>query len=73
MPLEIVSTFARPDLVPVTARWRREAFFRDVDPARTASRPCLMPQTLVLLAAGAPVGMASLVAHDLEERPDLSP
>ena len=38
-----------------------------------AATPALMPQTLVLLAAGEPVGMASLAEHDLDERPDLTP
>ena len=33
----------------------------------------LMPRTFILLADGEPVGTASLVAHDLDERPDLTP
>lgn len=32
-----------------------------------------MPRTFILLADGEPVGTASLVAHDLDERPDLTP
>ena len=32
-----------------------------------------MPRTFVLVADGCPVGTASLVAHDLDERPDLTP
>lgn len=32
-----------------------------------------MPQTLVLLEDAVPIGTASLVAQDLDERPDLSP
>jgi len=32
-----------------------------------------MPRTFVLLVNGCPVGTASLVAHDLDERPDLTP
>jgi GNAT superfamily N-acetyltransferase len=32
-----------------------------------------MPRTFILLADGQPVGTASLVACDLDERPDLSP
>jgi GNAT superfamily N-acetyltransferase len=32
-----------------------------------------MPRTLVLLADDEPVGTASLTAHDLDERPDLTP
>jgi GNAT superfamily N-acetyltransferase len=31
------------------------------------------PQTFVLLVDDRPVGTASLVAHDLDERPDLTP
>ncbi|HEY3846963.1 MAG TPA: hypothetical protein VGL95_07605, partial [Acetobacteraceae bacterium] len=79
MQTSIVSTADRPDLVPVTARWRWEAFFRDsgkpfdqiLEAAkRTAATDGRMPRTLVLLAGGEPVGTASLTAHDLEERPD---
>lgn len=32
-----------------------------------------MPRTLILLADSQPVGTASLVAHDLDERPELTP
>jgi hypothetical protein len=40
--------------------------------ARSTSR--LGPQqTFVLLADGVPVGTSSLVVHDLDERPDLTP
>ncbi len=82
MQFEIVSTAERPDLVPITARWRWEAFFRAsgrpfesvLEAAQgTAATAGLMPRTLVLLADGAPVGTASLTAHDLDERPDLTP
>ncbi len=82
MRTAIVSTSERPDLVLVTARWRWEAFFResgrpfdDVLAAaqRTVATTELMPRTFVLLADGDPVGTASLTAHDLDERPDLSP
>jgi GNAT superfamily N-acetyltransferase len=78
----IVSTSDRPDLVPLTARWRWEAFFRDTGrpfdqvleaARRTAAAARPIPRTLVLLADGEPVGTASLTAHDLNERPDLTP
>jgi GNAT superfamily N-acetyltransferase len=74
----IVTTAERPDLAPATARWRWEAFFRPLDDIiaeaqRTAAAAELMPRTFVLLIEGEPVGTASLVAHDLEERPDLTP
>jgi GNAT superfamily N-acetyltransferase len=82
MLLSIVSTSERPDLVAATARWRWEAFYResgrpfeDVLQAanRTAALARLVPRTLVLLADGEPIGTASLTAHDLDERPDLTP
>jgi GNAT superfamily N-acetyltransferase len=77
----IVSTTDRPDLVPVVARWLWEEFWqagghsfedtlRAVRDSVTA-RP--MPRTFILLIDGGPVGTASLAAHDLEERPDLTP
>jgi hypothetical protein len=59
MPLAIVSTFKRRDLVAVTARWRWEAFFagsgrrfQDVlaGARGTAAVDAVMPRTLVLLA-----------------------
>lgn len=80
--IDIVSTFDRPDLAPLTARWRWEAFYADdgtpleavVEHAvRMAADPQLMPQTLVLLEDGVPVGTASLTAHDMDDRPDLTP
>ena len=81
MPTSIVSTSDRPDLVEVTARWRWEAFVRDTEPfegvlkraQRTASMGLAIPRTLVLLVDDVPVGTASLKAHDLEERLDLTP
>ncbi|KMO39902.1 hypothetical protein VQ03_14955 [Methylobacterium tarhaniae] len=78
----IVTTTERPDLAPVTARWRWEAFARGqgrslaevtaAEVARAAGAGAL-PRTFVLLAEGEPVGMASLAAHDLDTRPDLTP
>ncbi|MFH6781229.1 MULTISPECIES: GNAT family N-acetyltransferase [Methylobacterium] len=80
MPLALVTTSDRPDLVPVTARWRWEAFLRgqgrslaEVTATETARVPGPMPRTVVLLADDEPVGMASLAARDLETRPDLTP
>jgi GNAT superfamily N-acetyltransferase len=77
----IVSTSDRPDLVEITARWRWEAFFQRTvsfdDILKAAQRTSAMdrpiPRTLVLLVDGEPVGTASLTAHDLAERPDLTP
>lgn len=81
MPTTLVSTSDRPDLVQVTARWRWQSFFRDAAPfddilqaaRQTAAAARLIPRTLVLLVDDQPVGTASLTAHDLQERPDLTP
>jgi GNAT superfamily N-acetyltransferase len=86
VPISIVSTADRPDLVEVTARWRWEAFFRHSEPfeailkaaqqtsaQQNAAIGRTMPRTFVLLVDDEPVGTASLVAHDLDERPDLTP
>ncbi|TNC09379.1 GNAT family N-acetyltransferase [Methylobacterium terricola] len=80
MPLALVTTTERPDLVPVTARWRWEAFLQgqgrslaEVTAAEAVPAPGPMPRTCVLLADDEPVGMASLAAHDLDPRPDLTP
>ncbi|MFC0406990.1 GNAT family N-acetyltransferase [Roseomonas elaeocarpi] len=82
MSVTIVSTAERPEFVSVTARWRYDAFYEDSGESfdavlaraqQTADRAQPMPRTLVLLVDGAPVGTASLTAHDLDERPDLTP
>ncbi|MGF3024504.1 GNAT family N-acetyltransferase [Methylobacterium aquaticum] len=78
----IVTTAERPDLAPLTGRWRWEAFRQEEDDslaemmaaqAAGAAGPGPMPRTFVLLDDDEPVGMASLVAHDLDPRPDLTP
>ena len=80
--ISIVSTSDRPDLVPMIAHWLWEAFWHDsgkpfeqlLAAVRESSvAASLMPRTFILLADGEPVGTASLVAHDLDERPDLTP
>ncbi len=82
MDVAIVSTLARPDLVPLTARWRWQEFYRargvpfaevlaQTERALAAAAP--LPRTLVLIAGGVPVGTASLAAEDMTERPDLTP
>ncbi|MCF4127853.1 GNAT family N-acetyltransferase [Methylobacterium sp. SyP6R] len=82
MPHAIVTNTERPDLMPVTARWRWEAFAQgqgrslaEVTAAESegAAGPGPMPRTFVLLVDDEPVGMASLAAHDLDTRPDLTP
>lgn len=82
MSLEVVNTRERPDLVEVSARWRWGEFFDAAETPfatvlagaqATAAGLDTMPQTLVLLEDGVPVGTASLAEHDLDERPALSP
>jgi GNAT superfamily N-acetyltransferase len=78
---DVVRTAADPDLVPIVARWLWEAFWRtDGYPLHhvhglvgAANAEVGPPQTFVLLIDGEPVGTASLVAHDLAVRPDLTP
>jgi GNAT superfamily N-acetyltransferase len=78
----LCSTREHPELVEVTARWRWEEFSRRdgvpfegvlADAEATAATQGLMPWTAVLLEDGVPAGTASLVASDLEERPELTP
>ena len=76
----IVRIAERPDLIPVVAEWLHDAFGRPDGTMEEARRYVeafsaagAAEQCFVLLADGAPVGTASLVAHDLEERPDLTP
>jgi GNAT superfamily N-acetyltransferase len=77
----VVRTSDRPDLVPLIAHWLWQAFWRtDGYPLRhvhglvaAATAPVGPPQTFVMLVDGEPVGTASLIAHDLAARPDLTP
>src|ERR1700722_3884575 len=83
MPLQtsVVSTFDRPDLVPLVAGWLWDGFWRagghsladtlEAVKESVTARP--MPRTFILLVGGRPVGTASLVRHDLDDRPDLTP
>jgi GNAT superfamily N-acetyltransferase len=67
--------------VPVVARWLWEEFSRQSgrplkhvqERLAASTAACGPPQTFVLLVDGEPVGTASLVAHDLDTRPDLTP
>lgn len=79
--LSIVTTAARPDLVPIAVDWVWNAFWRPGGQpveaveswiAESVTAPD-MPRTFVLLSGDTPVGTASLVDHDLAERPDLTP
>lgn len=82
MRIEILSTAERPALAEITAQWRWDAFAKGggrsferllADERLAASEAAEMPRTLVAIVEGRPVGMASLVASDLEERPELGP
>ena len=78
---EIVRIAERPDLVPMVAQWLWDEWHLDAGDLFEATRdavaasvsPSGPPQTFVLLVDNRPVGTASLVAHDLDERPDLTP
>jgi GNAT superfamily N-acetyltransferase len=76
-----VTIAERPDLVPVVAGWLWDAFWQKdghtlkqteaaVADWTSSSGP---PQGFVLLVDGEAVGTASLVAHDLDQRRDLTP
>ncbi|NKC32213.1 GNAT family N-acetyltransferase [Falsiroseomonas selenitidurans] len=76
----IVALSDRPDLAPLVAAWRIEAFFQGPGPWTEARMlaALLAPkrgpeETFVCFAAAEPVGTASLVCQDLESRPDLTP
>jgi len=77
----VVSTYQRPDLVPVVAGWIWREFWRSrgleledtLEAVRSTLTPFAMPRSFVLLVDGAPVGTASLAAADLETRPHLTP
>jgi hypothetical protein len=70
-----------PDLVPIVASWLwNEWWHQDGytleqthDAVAGSVSPSGPPQSFVLLVDGKPTGTASLVVHDLDERPDLSP
>jgi GNAT superfamily N-acetyltransferase len=78
---EVVLIAERPDLVPVVAQWLWDEWHLDAGDSLEATRdavaasvsPSGPPQTFVLLVDNRPVGTASLVAHDLAERPNLTP
>ena len=78
---EIVRIAERPDVVPMVAQWLWDEWHLDAGDSLEAIRdavaasvsPSGPPQTFVLLVDNRPVGTASLVAHDLDERPNLTP
>jgi GNAT superfamily N-acetyltransferase len=80
MTVSIRAVSAQPDLAPLVARWRVEAFFTEpggitVDQmtALILAPPIGPKETFVLFDGGQPVGTAGLVRTDLETRTDLTP
>ena len=78
---EIVRIAERPNLVPIVAQWLWDEWRLDAGDSLEAIRDAVAasvslsgpPQTFVLLVNNRPGGTASLVAHDLDERPNLTP
>lgn len=79
--IRIVTTAGRPDLIPAVSAWLWEEWARQKGrtvqqvAARMASRQAAVgpEQTFVVLEDGVPVATASLVHHDLDPRPELTP
>jgi len=77
----IVSLVDRPDLVPVVGHWLWDAFWnkegytleQTVATVAGWTSPLGPHQDFVLLVEGEATGTSSLVAHDLDSRPDLTP
>ncbi len=70
----------RPELAPLVARWRVEAFFGypggctvEEMAALILTPPVGPKETFVLFDHDRPAGTAGLVRQDLETRPDLTP
>ena len=80
--IEIVTLFERSQFIPVVAQWNW-AEWRDLlpcasceafaDDLRAKTRRDGIPITFLALDAGAAVGTASILADDLESRPELTP
>jgi hypothetical protein len=77
----VVRIADRPDLLPIVAGWLwHEWWHQDGytleqthDEVAASVSPSGPPQSFVLMIDGKPIGTASLVVHDLDERPDLTP
>jgi GNAT superfamily N-acetyltransferase len=77
----IVRIADRPELAPIVAGWLwHEWWHQDGytleqthDAVAASVSPSGPPQSFVLLVDGTPIGTASLVVRDLDERPDLTP
>ena len=75
----IVRIADRPDLVPIVAGclwhewWHQDGYTQQTHDAVAGSvSPSGPPQSFVLLVDRKPIGAASLVVHDLDERLDLT-
>jgi GNAT superfamily N-acetyltransferase len=79
MVYRIVTVSNRPDLAPLVAAWRVEAFGYpggwtvEELTALLLAPPVGPEETFVLLDQHRPVGTASLLHEDLDTRPDLTP
>ena len=79
--MKIVRIAEQPDLVPMVARWLWDEWHLDAGDTFESVRDAVAesvsssgpPQTFVLVVDDQPVGTASLIDHDLDERPDLTP
>ncbi|MBV8851681.1 MAG: GNAT family N-acetyltransferase [Methylobacteriaceae bacterium] len=77
----IVALRDRVDLVPTVAKWSHEEFWsyagRTLEQTQIlftpAPRETWLPRTFVLLQGETPIGTASVVEHDLDIRPNLTP
>jgi len=77
---KIVTVSDRPDLAPLVATWRVNAFFQEPGGYSVAEMTALIlappvgpKETFVLFERDQPVGTAGVVHGDLDTRPDLSP
>ena len=79
LEFEIVTIAERPELAPVVADWtysewaKRDGYSLEQTLEYISASGSPIPTTIVLLADGVPIGTSSLVAHDLDERPDFTP
>ncbi|WP_158922270.1 GNAT family N-acetyltransferase [Acidisphaera sp. S103] len=80
MTSTIVTISDRPDLAPLVARWRVEAFFNHPGGYTVEEMTALIlepprgpKETFVLFDHGRPAGTAALIRSDLDSRPDLTP
>jgi GNAT superfamily N-acetyltransferase len=80
MDFQITAVSDSPELAPIVARWRVDAFFAYPGgwtvaemTDRILAPPIGPKETFVLFDSGRPVGTAGLARSDLKSRPDLTP